>query len=269
MILSHSILKVKREFLRLARDVHTDHWQGVNIKTRPEAGMKEQLFVTIRADLEGQESLDYHREQVQPNLPWADDHFLERVSGQPLNPGEQWAKWPWGNSADKFRYPDGRFNHNYMERYWPKYANDTSDGVVTDEDKRGLNPRLGIRFQAGDLDDMIAMLANDPLTRQAYLPVWFPEDTGQPQNGRKPCTLGYHFIMRAGRLHCVYYIRSCDLYRHFADDVYLTIRLQLWVLAHCRQLNPLKWEEVLPGDFIMHISSLHCFINDWRLMGGK
>lgn len=258
MILETAILKVHREFLREARDVHTDNWQGVNIRKRPEAGMKEQLFVTMKADLEGSEELTYYQSSIQPNLPWAEDHFLERVCGQPLNPGVQWAKWPWGHSADKFRDSNGQFNHNYMERYWPKQAGRGQDAALS-----------GIRFKYGDLNDVADMLATDKLTRQAYLPVWFPEDTGQPENGRKPCTLGYHFIMRGDRLHCVYYIRSCDFFRHFRDDVYLTTRLQLWMLGKCRQLNPKDWLDVRMGQFTMHISSLHCFINDWRQVGGK
>lgn len=269
MILYAAMLKARRDFLREARDVHTSTWQGVDISKRPEARMKEQLFVTVRADLEGQEDLAYYQENIKPNLPWAEDHFQERISGHPLNPGEQWAKWPWGHSADKFRYPDGRFNHNYMERYWPKYAGLTPDGVVKAEVAAKHTQLAGIRFKYGDLYDMMRMLAFDPLTRQAYLPVWFPEDTGQPDNGRKPCTLGYHFIMREGRLNCVYYIRSCDIYRHFADDVYMTIRLQHHVLKTCRDLQPEVWDDVKMGKFVMHISSLHCFINDWRGMGGQ
>lgn len=267
--LDSAILKVTRDFLREARDVHTASWQGVDISQRPEARMKEQLFVSMRADLEGQDDHHYYADMIKPNLPWAEDHFLERISGQPLNPGEQWAKWPWGNSADKFRYPDGRFNHNYMERYWPKYAGLTPDGVVGEDDMAKNSRLAGIRFKAGDLHDMIDMLCADPLTRQAYLPVWFPEDTGQPENGRKPCTLGYHFIMRDGRLHCTYYIRSCDIHRHFRDDVYLTVRLQQYVLDVCRFRRSNLWNHVKMGQFHMHIVSLHCFINDWRQLGGR
>ena len=31
---------------------------------------------------------------IEPDLPWAENHFLERVNGLPLNPGEQWQNWP-------------------------------------------------------------------------------------------------------------------------------------------------------------------------------
>jgi thymidylate synthase len=75
--------------------------------------------------------------------------------------------------------------------------------------------------------------------------------------------LGYHFIMRQNRLHCVYYLRSCDFIRHFRDDVYLTLRLQLWVLEKCRLACPeMDWENIIPGTLTMHITSLHCFQTD-------
>lgn len=61
----------------------------------------------------------------------------------------------------------------------------------------------------------------------------------------------------------VYYLRSCDFVRHFRDDVYLSIRLLLWVLEQCRLANPeMGWEDIKPGTFTMHITSLHCFETD-------
>src|SRR3546814_17811567 len=72
-----------------------------------------------------------------------------------------------------------------------------------------------------------------PYTRQAYLPVWFPEDTGSASGQRVPCTLGYQFLIRetpAGKvLHIIYNMRSCDFMRHLADDIYMTIRLAQWM----------------------------------------
>ena len=65
----------------------------------------------------------------------------------------------------------------------------------------------------GDLDDVVTLLTNDPLTRQAFLPMWFPEDTGVVHGTRVPCSLGYHFMQRDGRLSITYYIRSCDIVR--------------------------------------------------------
>ena len=99
-------------------------------------------------------------------------------------------------------------------------------------------------------------MKRSPLTRQAYLPVFFPEDTGAHHGERIPCTLGYQFMQRRNQLSIWYFIRSCDFTRHFRDDVYLAIRLLDWM----RQEVGLGWGR---GDFHMIIASLHMFHNDW------
>jgi hypothetical protein len=280
LILSRAIQKTYDTVRDLGVLVEPTRWQSMDVSKRPEAATREVLNHTFKAPIHT-EDLDDLREQIAPNLPWADDHFLERVGGKPLNPGIEWAHWPWGNSANSFRqekvptsptlnpskeadmegYAPG-FSHTYMERMWPKKANG------------GVKPHRGVRYEYGDAMDVVAHLAKAPDSRQAYLPIWFPEDTGK-LDVRVPCTLGYHFIQRHGYLHCVYYISSCDLYRHFRDDVYLTVRLQLWVLDQLRMWGgtqddaPRFWAGVKPGTFTMHITSLHCFVNDARLLWPK
>jgi thymidylate synthase len=204
------------------------------------------------------------------NFPWAEDHFQERVGGLPLNPppSEKW--WPFnqqGNAAHKFQKDgeDAKFSHTYPERFWPKYAGDQEAYQrLTEQTNRG------IRYELGDLWDLVELLRRAPGTRQAYLPVWFPEDTGTVHGGRVPCTLGYHFLIRGERLHCWYYMRSCDLMRHFPDDVYMAGRLMQWICHHLADLG-----DVMPGVLTMDISSLHTFehddyalTRDTRLAGG-
>lgn len=233
-------------------EVKAPRWQGVDVSSKPEMVMREVLNWSFSSPLRGCENLDEYRRDIKPNLPWADDHFLERVSGQPMNPGVQWRNWPWANSADKFRNRRGIFDHTYMERIWPKYA-----GV--DQTGYGVEPHRGIRFAYGDLEDLVDHFRIDPLSRQGYLPIWFPEDG--TCTGRKPCTLGYHFILRHDYWHHTYYIRSCDFVRHYSDDIYLAIRLHLWILDALREKD-VRWKDVKPGIFTMHIVSLHCFVND-------
>ena len=255
-----AIKAIHLEFKSNSEKVHTEKWQGVDISKRPEARMFELLNYNFSVPLIV-EDLEIYRQDIKPNLPWADDHFLERVCGEPLNPGEQWAKWPWGNHADKFRDESGKFNHNYMERYWPKFAgNNYYSGA-----ENYCDANKGIRYDYGDLRDLINHLNDQPQTRQAYLPIFFPEDTGSVHGGRVPCSLGYHFIYRRGFLHINYYLRSCEVYRHFRDDCYLTVRLLLWVLEELRKKNAF-WNSVSPGTYSMYITSFHCFVNDMRLL---
>lgn len=241
--------KIKKQFLETSTVVKTEKWQGVDVSNRPEMQTHELLNVVVEYPINITD-LDYFRREVQPNLPWADDHFEERVCGIPLNPGKQWANWPWASSADKFRkegvalctqIPDEekRFNHTYMERYWG----------------RSLTG-------GGDMSDLIALLAKEPLTRQAWIPIFWPQDTGIGDGGRKPCSLGYQVIVRNERAHIYYPLRSCDYVRHFPDDVYLTIRLLLWIIDECKKLNG-YWNKVRPGTLTMHMTSLHIFENDF------
>lgn len=253
------------EEILVAPLVTTERWQGVEANQQT----RELLNVDFSFDMDGEEDLDVWREEIQPNLPWADDHFLERVGGEPLNPGVQWAKWPWGQSANKFR--KDIFNHTYMERLWPKYARRTDGGLLSVSSsleprrypEKDSRPKMGIAHAYGDLQNLVELLVEQPGTRQAWIPLFFPEDTGIADGGRKPCTLGYQFIMRGERLHIWYPLRSCDLKRHFQDDVYLAIRLLLWVLDQCRFGDP-SWNKIKPGTYSMHMTSLHIFEGDKR-----
>jgi Thymidylate synthase len=258
-------------FLSHAHKVHTERWQGVDISKRPEMTSYELMNYTFTHDLGGIEDLDHWRKDISPNLPWADRHFEERVCGFPINPGVEWANWPWGDNAANFLDEKGMFNHNYMERYWPKHAHAGSLSSLTGEqwlsneegeaDGEPLFKNYGIRNEYGDLNDLVQSLAKNPLSRQEWFPIFHPEDVGEVVGGRKPCSLGYQFWVRGGRLHIYYPLRSCDFFRHMQDDIYLTVRLLLWVLDKCRAIDP-SWQDVVPGTFTMHCTSLHVFAND-------
>lgn len=189
----------------------------------------------------------------QPNLPWAEDHFQERVSGEPLNPAPSEAWWPYARQGNaEHKSGDQTFSHTYPERFWPTYAN--TGGDIRHSKRVVFVPHVGIRFEWGDLSDLVEMLQDNPNTRQAYLPIWFPEDLRAAQLGeRVPCSLGYHFIRNGGKLDCVYTLRSCDLVRFYRDDMYMAGRLLQWVATETSQL---------PGKLVVHINNLHCFPGD-------
>jgi thymidylate synthase len=263
----HDVIGVLRDELKeRAEPVKTERWQGMPINTDT-FEIRNAIF---EVPLNGIEKLEYWRTQIGPNTPWADDHFAERVGGEPLNPGEQWKKWPYARSAEKFA--DQIFNHTYMERLWPKFARRQEGGKLTgrsprlgevrkypDKDPR---PRFGIAMHYGDLQDLVELLATEPYTRQAYIPLFFPEDTGKSDGGRKVCTLGYHILVRGDQAHIWYPLRSCDFVRHFRDDCYLAVRLLIWIVDQCRLRNPQVWDHIQLGTYSMHMTSLHIFAND-------
>jgi hypothetical protein len=240
-----------------------------DVSDRPEFGVHElhNVLLTYDAPTDAKAAARL----TGANLPWAEDHFQERVSGEPLNPSPSEAWWPFkvqGNAAHK----DGQiFSHTYPERMWPKLAGDPDiekeEGFYNDSGRR--IPAYGIRYNYGDLNDVVHLLARDPFTRQAFLPIWFPEDTGSVDGQRVPCSLGYHFIRRGTSLDCQYFMRSCDVFRHFQDDVYMAIRLLQWM---CDRLQDREfWNDVVPhddgpypfvGEMTLFISNLHCFKGD-------
>ncbi|QGJ92153.1 thymidylate synthase [Gordonia phage Lauer] len=234
------------------------------------------------------------------DIPWAETHFQERVSGRPLNPAPSYVDWPWHSEKYREQFKarrvmdgpvcctddccgpgsyccaranphshdkDGNwvpeavvarpFDHTYPERMWPKFFASSDRGNVP-------AIRRGIRFDYGDLQDVVNLLVKDPFTRQAYLPIWFPEDTGSTGGQRVPCTLGYHFIRKGAHLDMKYFIRSCDITRHFHNDVYMAGRLLHWVVAALQDEQD-TFGVPYVGNLTMFISNLHMFTADaWR-----
>lgn len=263
--------------------VNVGEWQSIKDPNAPQSTTIELQDVHLKLPIP--KSVSDLQNLVKPTLPWAEDHFLERVSGEPFNPPPSASYWNKNKEAvDVHRTINEhgvmKYSHTYPERFWPKKA---GHGITI---KGGVGytrdcPNYGIRFNYGDLADVVSLLSKSPLTRQAYLPVWFPEDTGTVHGERVPCTLGYHFLLRNGRLNCYYFIRSCDFIRHFANDVYLAARLCQWMVQavsnwypeHDAIPHPLwrgdapynkshnlgSYPHPLPGNLIMQISSLHIF----------
>ena len=129
----------------------------------------------------------------------------------------------------------------------------------------------GIRYDYGDLDDVLTLLQKYPYTRQATLPIFFPEDTGAVHGGRIPCTLHYHFLLRNDRLHLWYTIRSCDAVRHFRDDVYMAGRLCQWVIDELKNMDndydaQEFWEGVVPGNLYFTAYSFHVHAGDRHML---
>lgn len=216
--------------------VDVGEWQAIRGDI-PQAKTIEVEDVTLYFEIP--EYMEDLQEDVEPNLPWAEEHFQERISGIPHNPPPSHVRWPFAQRGNADHISDEKFSHTYPERLWPKFVGGDSFSI-----------NRGIRYAYGDLADVIQLLKKNPHTRQAYLPIWFPEDTGATEGQRVPCTLGYHFMLRNGQLKIVYYIRSCDFFRHFNDDVYMAARL-------CQHVaNEIG---VSPGKLIMHISSMHIF----------
>lgn len=252
-----------QQLMHDAKPVESQTWQSQSTEGRPGLGRTWELEDAC-FEIAVPAGTAMQRKLVRPNLPWADEHFYERVGGYPVNPPPSHERWPFRRNDNDEHLDGGQFSHTYPERFWPKHAGPGhSPSHCTESHKThaghnhycDLGPRRGVRYEYGDLRDVVSLLMRDPTTRQAFLPVWFPEDTGTTDGQRVPCTLGYQFRIREGRLNCTYMMRSCDYLRHLRDDIYLAMRLMDWIAGSIdRDLNL--------GTLAMCIGSLHIFDGD-------
>jgi hypothetical protein len=262
--LQDTINEVAKGLLEDGIRVSVPTWQALDVSNKPQGATVELMNFCL--DLGIPDNIEELQAKIRPNLPWAEEHFQERVSGIPYNPPPSAANWPFTQGKHKehtqvSRAAEGQFSHTYPERFWPKQAGRYVDHAIP---VAGGKTNIGIRYEYGDLLDVVNLLARQPTTRQAYLPVFFPEDTGAVHGQRIPCSIGYQFLMREDKLNVLYTIRSCDLLRHFADDVYMACRLGQWVREACEQHEgpELEWVDVEMGRLFMHIGSLHVFEGD-------
>ena len=157
--------------------------------------------------------------------PWADMEFTERVDYRGnVNPGEAYKTRPevWNEYMH-----NGKFAYTYNERF---YRNE-------------------------QLPKIIDRLRVDHDSRQLWLSVWDCNEDPDKLGGisRVPCSLGYNFQFRDGKLNMHYVMRSCDFNTHFRNDVYLAIRLLEYV---AQKVNM----EV--GNFTHTMFSLHVYKKD-------
>lgn len=242
--------------LQHAPIIQRDEWQAMTIAGSMLHETPEMRHVML--DVPCPRSLHELQDLTQADQPWAAAQFEERVSGLPWNPGKTYKDWPYHKGDDARHRTEEKFSHTYMERYFPRNAPFYNGGLWRTNE--------GIRFKYGDLNNLVHMLSERPLTRQAYLPVWFPEDlyAADACNERVPCTLGYHFLSDGHALDVDYFIRSCDYVRHLRNDIYMTCRLLQWV---CDKLSIESIPQgIVPGRLVMHIGSLHYFRGDQRKM---
>lgn len=169
--------------------------------------------------------------------PWADAEFEERIFApsisyfengvrkyHTINPGEAWKLREdiWAEYMH-----DGKMAYTYNERIW----------------------------QNEQLEKIITRLKQDHDSRQLWLSIWDPNIDTDKLGGvsRVPCSLGYNFQFRDGKLNMHYVMRSCDFNTHFINDVYLAIKLLEYVAKEVGM-------EV--GSFTHTMFSLHVYKKD-------
>ena len=128
------------------------------------------------------------------------------------------------------------------------------DGVL----RGAYGPRL--RHWGGNLDQLdrvSRLLEGDPDTRRAVIQLY---DPGRDRNVHRdvPCTLGYRFYLRHGRLDMHTSMRSQDLWLGFGYDIFAATVLQEIMAG---------WVGAELGSYQLHVDSLHLYDEHLDLAG--
>tara|TARA_R110001632_G_scaffold99363_2_gene206115 strand:+ start:1522 stop:2277 length:756 start_codon:yes stop_codon:yes gene_type:complete len=230
-------VSLKGALWMLRKHLH-DHGDAVTTSTWQSMAKPPEFLEVLHAHFVAQMEQTEAKasDAVGANQPWAKVHFGERVGGKPLNPPPSHSMW--NKDTELHLLADGAFSHSYPERMW-------CDRHMS-----------GIRFKFGNLSDAVQLLKKDHTTRQCYVPMWFPEDISAANLGeRVPCSFGWHFLYRNGKLHCSYHMRACDAVRHLHNDLYFANCLAIWMNEACGL-------DAEIGDLHFTSTSLHCFLNE-------
>jgi thymidylate synthase len=122
----------------------------------------------------------------------------------------------------------------------------TDDGVL----RGAYGPRL--RRWGGSLDQLdrvSRLLEADPDTRRAVIQLY---DPGRDRNVHRdvPCSLGYRFYLRCGRLDMHTSMRSQDLWLGFGYDIFAATVLHELMAG---------WVGARLGEYHLHVDSLHLY----------
>lgn len=212
-----AINEIRRDIKEMGISIHTKSVQNIDL--------------TGRTDHDAFELTNYTYTITSPDLKtiplkdptWCEIEFNERVSGIPLNPGLAWKE---------------------RMQYWKQFLSE----------RTGMFDYTYPERMSKSLNSIIKLLNQDPNTRRAFLPIFSPElDHQDWLTSRIPCSLGYWFNYRQGKLNVTYLLRSSDFGEHFNNDIYLAYKLCEWVASRANMKS---------GNFTHWIGSLHVFQKD-------
>ena len=130
--------------------VGVDRWQTLDVSGSDAHRTYELLQASIYYDMP--RTKDEAEKFIQPDQPWSEGHFQERIGGKPINPGYWHAHWPYHAGQVELHQKSKKYDHNYMERFWPT-------GLMIDPGTgEPSEPFSGYRFAVGDLQDVVTML---------------------------------------------------------------------------------------------------------------
>lgn len=169
------------------------------------------------------------RKQTPDQLAWMQQEIQDRFAEDYRTYGStQWnpgRAWELNREFWSAFLHDGKFSYTYAERWRPQ------------------------------LPKVIQILRERPDSRHGIIEMWDADVDLKNVGGRKrvPCSMSYQFVIREGKLHAHYVMRSCDFHKFFLMDVYMTWRLAEHIAEEVG---------VEMGSLTHFIGSLHAFEED-------
>lgn len=231
------VREVNRELKELGITVPISHYQDKIVKGDVGFFTKELIGYSFRVSdptIKHNEMIDF----IYANNPkegervrnFIEQEVKDRTSGLPLNPGNSYKHRI--NLWEEFIEKDGKFSYQYAERINDKNLSKNQIQTVIDELKENPDSRQGIV--------------------QIYNYLYDCERIGGKR--RIPCSMHYQFLVRNNKLHSNYVMRSNDFYGHFAVDIIVAARLQMYI---AEKLN------IKVGSLTYFSGSLHAYMKDF------
>lgn len=209
---------------------------------------KHGIFPTLELQNYAYTVLEPNLADLNPVLPWAQGEWVERVQGiefNPVNPGAAWTtrtdehiKWFEFLEIDGEALPTGVSLKNTSPKGPSRFAYNYSE-------------RLAVNQQVWRI---IRELRKNPTSRQLYIAMWDPHtDPHRLGHNRVPCSIGWHFLLRDHHINMTYTMRSCDLITHWDNDVWLAVKLQMYIA---------QGANIEMGQFCQFVHSFHVYLKD-------
>lgn len=227
------IQEVDRDLLVQGISVPVKHYQNIKLEGEDQV-TKELMGVSflISKPQRGREDMIrfIFKDDSDRIIDYCEQEFQDRISEEALNPGNSYKirqdMW------QKFMVDDdSKFDYTYSERlYW-------------------------------QFDNVIKNLTDDIHSRQALIQVFQADIDNGKMGGdsRIPCSVDYQFMIRNGRLYCIYHMRSNDYFGHFPIDIYITTKMMEYIVSRLEDPYP----NLKMGSLIYFCGSLHAY--NWDL----
>lgn len=241
------VREIDRELSSCGITVPVKHYQNKEL-TGEDQNTKELIGVnfTISSPLRGVEDMIefMFKDEAETVMAYCREEAEDRFNRPGSNPGKSWEirmdLWQKLMSRNQ----EGKFDYTYSERLHPLFF-------------PGLSNE---RFS--QLTKAIDALKDDEHSRRAMVMVFTPGDTLHSKGAetRIPCSVSYQFLIRNNKLHCIYYIRSNDYFKHFAVDIVMTGMTMQYMVDNLKEAYPSL--EVGPLHYMA--GSLHAYHEDLK-----